>query len=211
MAWSDRARRPRFRGLYSNVDAEEAMPATTQRGTRVQETTMLASRCAWTILRADHARMRQLLGSITKLLQDRQWSRRGPAVARLRQLIESLRTFDQASHRPKGVALLEALRGRSADADGLLADLERVRESDDALLTRAIAKLDAVASGRQIDGDDCERLLVRYCESVLHHLDQEDTVLCAHSERLLTEQEWSHVVSEISSSLYPMTPGSPPS
>ena len=176
---------------------------------------MLASRCAWTILRGEHAQMRQLLGSITKLLQDKQWSRSGPAVARLRQLIESLQTFDQASHRPKGVAMLDALRGRSADADRLLADLERDRESDDALLAQAIAKLDAVAGGQEIDGAgagaDCARLLSLYCESVLHHLDQEDTVLCAHSERLLTEQEWSHVVSEISSSLYPMTLEPPPS
>lgn len=172
---------------------------------------MLASRCAWTILRGEHAQMRQLLGSITKLLQDKQWSRSGPAVARLRQLIETLQSFDQASHRPKGVAMLDALRGRSADADRLLADLERDRESDDALLTQAIAKLDAVAGGQKIDGGDCARLLALYCEGVLHHLHQEDTVLCAHSERLLTEQEWSHVVSEISSSLYPMTPESPPS
>lgn len=172
---------------------------------------MLASRCAWTILRAEHAQMRQLLDSITLLLRDKQWSRGRPAAARLRQLIESLQSFDQASHRPKGIALVQALRGRSADADRLLAELERDRESDDALLTRAIAMLDAAAAGQQIDGGDCERLLAQYCESVLHHLDQEDTVLCAHSERLLTEQEWSRVVSEISASLYPMTPEPPPS
>jgi hemerythrin-like domain-containing protein len=78
-------------------------------------------------------------------------------------------------------------------------------------LTQVIANLDAVAGGQQIDAGDCKRLLTLYCESVLHHLHQEDTVLCAHSERLLTEQEWSHVVSEISSSLYPMTPEPPPS
>ena len=172
---------------------------------------MLASHCAWTILRAEHAQMRQLLASIAKLLEDKQWSRREPTVARLRQLIESLKSFDQASHRPKGIALVQALRGRSPDADRLLAELERDRASDDALLTRVIAMLGAVADGREIDPGDCERLLARYCESVLHHLDQEDTVLCAHSERLLTEQEWSHVVSEISSSLYPVTPEPPTS
>ncbi len=168
---------------------------------------MLASRCAWTILRADHAQMRRLLDSIAEELRDPQWSRRGPAVVRLRQLIESLQSFDQASHRPKGIALVEALRGRSADADRLLADLERDREVDDALLTRAIAALDAVARGTEGAAGDCEGILVRYRESVLHHLDQEDTALCAHSERLLTEQEWSRVVSEISSSLYPGNPG----
>ena len=172
---------------------------------------MLASRCAWAILRADHAQMRRLLGSITTLLQDRRWSRSAPAVARLRQLIGSLQSFDQVTHRPKGVALMEALRGRSADADRLLADLERERESDDALLAQAMVRLDAAAGGQQIDAADCERLLAQYATSVLHHLDEEDTALFAHSERLLTEQEWSLVVSEISSSLYPTTPEPPPS
>ena len=167
---------------------------------------MLASRCAWTILRAEHARMRELLASIDELMQDKRWSRRAPEVARLRQLIESLQSFDQTSHRPKGVALMQALRGRSPDADQLLADLERERDLDDALLSRAVATLDAVAGGNESAGSECERLLSRYRESVLHHLDQEDTVLCAHSERLLTEQEWSHVVSQISSSLYPPAP-----
>lgn len=170
---------------------------------------MLASRCAWTILRAEHDQMRQLLASIAELLQDKQWSRRGSEVARLRQLIESLQSFDQASHRPKGVALMQALRGRSPDADQLLADLERDRESDDALLSRALATLDTVAGGNEMAGRECETLLARYRESVLHHLEQEDTVLCAHSERLLTEQEWSHVVSQISSSLYPPSPEPP--
>ena len=167
---------------------------------------MLASRCAWAVLRAEHARIRQRLGSIGKELQDGQWSRRAAAVLRLRQLIESLQSFDQGSHRPKGIALVEALRGRSLEADRLLTDLECNRESDDALLTQAIARLDAVAGGNESAGGDCERLLTLYCERVLHHLDQEDTVLCAHSERLLTEQEWSLVASEISSSLYPPTP-----
>jgi hemerythrin-like domain-containing protein len=172
---------------------------------------MLASRCAWAILKADHAQMRQLLGSITKLLHDKQWSRSEAAVARLRHLIKTLQSFDQVSHRPKGIALMEALRGRSADADRLLADLERGRESDDALLTRVMVTLDAAADGPEIDAGACERLLALYRKSVLHHLDEEDTVLFAHSRRLLTEQEWSRVVSEISSSLYPTTPEPPPS
>ncbi len=169
---------------------------------------MLASRCAWTILRAEHARMRELLASIADVMRDKQWSRRGSEVARLRQLIESLQSFDQASHRPKGIALMQALRGRSPDADQLLADLERDRDSDDASLSRAIATLDAVAAGSESAGSECETLLAQYRDSVLHHLEQEDTVLCAHSERLLTEQEWSLVVSQISSSLYPAKPES---
>ena len=171
---------------------------------------MLASRCAWAILRADHARMRELLASIAELMRDLRRdngrSRRTPEVARLRQLIESLQSFDQESHRPKGIALMQALRGRSPDADRLLEDLEHERDSGDASLSRAVALLDVMAGGNESAGSECETLLAHYRERVLHHLEQEDTVLCAHSERLLTEQEWSHVVSQISSSLYPPAP-----
>ena len=42
------------------------------------------------------------------------WTKAGPALRQLRQLIESLQSFDHASHRPKGIVLLEVLRGRSA-------------------------------------------------------------------------------------------------
>jgi hypothetical protein len=38
---------------------------------------------------------------------------------------------------------------------------------------------------------------------MLRQLDQEDTLLRAHAERLLTDDEWSRVVSAISSALYP--------
>jgi len=163
---------------------------------------MLAARCAWTILRAEHAQMRQILASIAEALRIVHWSKPGPALTRLRQLVESLQSFDLESHRPKGIALMEALRGRSPEADRLLTVLEQERERDDALLVQALGMLDAVAGGNESAGVDCAAILTRYRERVLRHLDQEDTLLCAHTEQLLTEEEWSLVVSAISSALY---------
>jgi hemerythrin-like domain-containing protein len=169
---------------------------------------MLAAECAWTILRADHAELRRLLGSIADEASAGQWRSAGPALEQLRELIESLQSFDHASHRPKGIALLAALRGRSADADRLLAEMERERERDDALLAQAIARLDAVAHGDELASVDCAALLEQHRERVLLHLDQEDTLLCAQTERLLTNEEWAHVVSAISTALYPPAAGS---
>ena len=178
---------------------------------------MLASRCAWTILRAEHAQIRQYLASIAEALQAVHWSEPGPAaVTRLRQRVESLQSFDLAAHRPKGIALMEALRGRSPDADRLLAVLEQDREHDDGLLMQALGMLDAVADGNESAAVECAAILARHRERVLLHLHQEDTLLCAHTERLLSEEEWSRVVSAISSVLYPAEPepgsgtGSPP-
>ena len=157
---------------------------------------MLAAECAWTILRADHAKLRWHLGSIADAASAGQW-------AQLRPLIESLQRFDHVSHRPKGVALLEALRGRSPDADRLLEQMEQERERDDALLSQALVKLDAAADGDERASVDCAALLAQHRERVLRHLDQEDTLLCAQTEQLLTNEEWARVVSAISDTLYP--------
>jgi hemerythrin-like domain-containing protein len=164
---------------------------------------MLAAECAWAILRADHAELRRHLGAIADAAGAGVWRDAEPAMGRVKQLIESLQSFDHASHRPKGVALLKALRGRSPDADRLLAEMEQERDADDALLNQAIARLDAAAQGEARAGVECAALLARHRERVLHHLDDEETLLCAQTERLLTEEEWARVVSSISTKLYP--------
>ncbi|HSW08800.1 hemerythrin domain-containing protein [Aquabacterium sp.] len=164
---------------------------------------MLAAECAWAILRADHAKLRYLIGSIADEASGGQWRDAGPGLAQLRQLIESLQSFDHASHRPKGSALLSALRGRSPDADRLLAEMEQEREGDDALLNQAMARLEAVEKGDARASAECAVLLAQHRERVLHHLDLEDTLLCAQTERLLTHEEWAHVVSAISTAIYP--------
>jgi len=99
---------------------------------------MLAAECAWTILRAEHARIRRLLASVDAALKADDWRRPGHALGRLRDAVQRLRAFDDKTHRPKGVALLAILRGRSAEADDLLEQLERQRERCDDLLSRAM-------------------------------------------------------------------------
>ena len=155
------------------------------------------------ILRTEHAQIRELLDAIDKALDAVQWSRPEPEVTQLRQLIGELRSFDVASHRPKGVALVEALRGRSPEADRLIDALEHDREQDDVSLSRALSLLnDAARASDAQAGAECAAVLKRYREGVLYHLEREDTALCAHSEDLLTEEEWARVVSSISSELY---------
>lgn len=164
---------------------------------------MLAARSAWAVLCKEHAQIRQLLDSIAESVHGGQWRQPGAALARLRERVEALKTFDQAQHRPKGVALMGSLKGRSPQADRLVAALEEERQHDDDLLERALAKLNAVAVGEQSVFSDIEALLTQHRERVLHHLEQEETLLCEQSEQLLTADEWSHVVSSISSALYP--------
>ncbi|CAN7676827.1 hypothetical protein LJR084_005462 [Variovorax sp. LjRoot84] len=68
---------------------------------------MLAAECAWIILRAEHTRIRELLALVDGTLKTGDWTRPGPQAASLVELIERLQAFDETTHRPKGVVLLE--------------------------------------------------------------------------------------------------------
>jgi hemerythrin-like domain-containing protein len=162
---------------------------------------MLAAECAWTVLRAEHARMRELLSLLERELKSGELKRSGSAAVRIVRLIERLQDFDEATHRPKGVALIGVLRGRSAEADDLLARLERQRERCDELLSQAKAKLERAQSGDALAATAVENLLAEHRRLLLDHLDKEDTLLHSHTALLLTREEWAAVVSSISKAM----------
>lgn len=160
---------------------------------------MLAVESAWRVFRAEHNRLRQLLVSIHETLQSDLWKRPGSRLSSLRQLLLSLQAFDAATHRPKGVVLLSTLRGRSPEADDLLDQLGLMREQCDRLLSQALACLDAVERGDERAAADCARLLAQHRSLMVEQLDREDGLLHSHTAQLLTSEEWSSVVSSISS------------
>ncbi len=162
---------------------------------------MLAAECAWTVLRAEHARMRELLSLLERELMCGDWKRSGSAAMRIVRLIERLQAFDEATHRPKGVALIGVLRGRSAQADDLLDGLERQRERCDELLSQAKARLEQAQSGDALAATAVENLLAEHRRLLLDHLDKEDTALHSQTALLLTREEWAAVVSSMSKAM----------
>ncbi|VTU19385.1 hemerythrin domain-containing protein [Variovorax sp. RA8] len=164
---------------------------------------MLAAECAWTVLRAEHARMRELLGLLARALKCDDWKRDGPAASSIVRLIERLQAFDEATHRPKGVVLVQILRGRSEEADDLLDRLERQRERCDALLSLAKAKVAQARAGNAVAAAAVEDLLEEHRRLMLDHLDQEDTLLHSQTAQLLTPEEWAAVASSISDVIGP--------
>ncbi|WP_280151361.1 hemerythrin domain-containing protein [Piscinibacter sp. XHJ-5] len=159
---------------------------------------MLAAESAWRVLRAEHSRMRELLTSIDSAMHHGRW-RAGPQLAALRELVHRLRSFEASTHKPKGVVLLATLRGRSPEADMLLDELERETRRCDELLSGALGLLDDAERGDADAAAQCAALLAEHREMMLAHLDKEDTLLRSQTARLLTAEEWSSVVSSISS------------
>jgi hemerythrin-like domain-containing protein len=159
---------------------------------------MLAAQAAWAILESEHAYMRRLLAAIESLLQGEGWFSPGQAHCRLRELILELESFDEASHRPKGSSMLQALSGRSSSADGALSVLSLDRARNDDMLRTAKATLDRLVEGDPRSRTDCLAQLTRYREGLLDQMAREETILRSHAQQLLTEEEWSRVVSDIS-------------
>jgi hemerythrin-like domain-containing protein len=163
---------------------------------------MLAAKTAWAILESEHGHMRRLLAAMGEVLDEGAWRRPGAAQTRLAHLIDALQVFDRTTHRPKGVVMMQAMSGRSTPADLHLEKMQQERERDDAMLSSARQILEAVAGGDDGACGDCFALLMRYREGMLLQMAQEETLLRAHAERLLTAEEWSRVVSDISATLY---------
>lgn len=162
---------------------------------------MLAAECAWIILRAEHTRIRALLAQVARALKAGDWTRRGPAAASLVELIEQLQAFEEATHRPKGVVLLEILRGRSPEADQLLDELALESEQCDGLLWQA-KRLLMPAGSAEADAADTALALLEEHQQLMHaHLDREDTLLHSHTALLLTGEEWAAVVSSMSAAI----------
>jgi hemerythrin-like domain-containing protein len=162
---------------------------------------MLAAECAWIILRAEHTRIRELLALVDGMLKAGDWARPGPQAAALVELIERLQAFEEATHRPKGVVLLEILRGRSAEADQLLDELELESKHCDGLLSQAKAMLRPAESGETVAIGAVEKLLEEHRLLMLAHLDREDTLLHSQTAQLLTGDEWAAVVSSMSAAM----------
>lgn len=161
---------------------------------------VLASESAWRILMAEHARLREFLVAIDRATASRAWCRPGAELAGLKQLLQALRAFDDATHRPKGVTLLEVLRSRCpGPADRAMLQAHEQQQAEcSRLLEGAIALLEEVGGGREEAAQECLDRLWRHRALLRQHLVQEDTALRALALKVLTADDWSAVASSIS-------------
>lgn len=160
---------------------------------------MLAAASAWRILAAEHARLRVLVDTIAGIIEGGGWQQPGPRLERLRALIREFQEFEAGAHRPKGVVLLGSMRGRSAQADQLLDALDDESRRCEQLLAQALELLARPERGGGLDAPAVASLLRQHRDWMVRHLDLEDTVLRSYTAQLLTPEEWSAVVSSMSS------------
>ena len=160
---------------------------------------MLASGSAWRILEAEHDQLRRLLDAIQRNLDDGKGKRSGLDLGALRAQIQEFQDFETRTHRPKGVVLLESVRGRSADADRLLDEIEGESRTCEQLLSQAVVLIENGLAGGASDQGEIESLLRQHRDLMVQQLDQEATALRSYTTQFLTSQEWARVASSISS------------
>lgn len=163
---------------------------------------MLASGSAWRVLDAEHDQLRLLLDAIVRNLDGATGKQPGLDLGALRALVQAFQDFETRTHRPKGVVLLESVRGRSADADRLLDEIEGESRTCEQLLSQAVALIEQGLAGGKADEGEIDALLRQHRDLMVQQLEQEDTALRSYTTQLLTSQEWSQVASSISSEVH---------
>jgi hypothetical protein len=161
---------------------------------------MLAAQSAQAVLSAEHEQIREFLVQVDEVVQSGAGAFGEQARALLR-LVERLQAFDEGIHRPKGVMLLLALRGRSTESDDLLLRLATMRERGDDLLSQVRTKLGAAVAGDTRTAADVEALLEEHRALTLAQLETEDSFLHSQSAAHLTRDEWAAIASSISEAM----------
>lgn len=155
--------------------------------------------------------MRELALALQRDAQDGGWRSSTAALSALQRRLQELQQLDNDSHRPKGVALVAALRGKSAEVDALLETLESDQSRCDDWLAEAIALCEQVRAGREPAAAELQQTLGSHAQVLLEHLDREDTVLREISARCLAPEDWPAIVSSISKVLRASRPAAPTS
>lgn len=165
----------------------------------------MPSTMASTVLKAEHSVLRQTIATTNALLRAGQWRQRGPALRRLRELLEFDEEFLRCSHRPKCALLAEALRGRSAELDGMFASLRQEQLDDAASYLAVVRATLAVEIGEPHADEMLQTLLEQRHERALQRLEWEGTVLLPNACGALTSAEWRRITGAFEGVLYPST------
>mgnify|MGYP003584242601 CR=1 FL=1 len=161
---------------------------------------MLAAESAWAVLRAEHGRIRELLNQADDVVSAPGIALGAKAQA-LAEVVERLREFDEAIHRPKGALLLTMLQGRASETDQLLSHLATTRQRCDDLLEEVFFMLKSAEAGIPQSAERVPGLLAEHRALTLEQLEVEDTLLHSQSARHLTREEWAAIASSISDTL----------
>jgi len=165
---------------------------------------MLAAESVCAVLTTEHSVIRQTLHTLDDLLQCGLWRQPGPALKRVRTLMEFIEAFDRSCHRPKEYDhLLPALSGRNGTLDRLMSALDQAHTRGDDRLDQAFMLLAELERGDESRAEDFALALRRHHATVLQRLQTEEASLLPIARDLLGREEWSGIASAMAAVPYP--------
>jgi hemerythrin-like domain-containing protein len=159
---------------------------------------MLSAHVVCATLNAEHAMVRRALASLDDLLCEVNWRNSLAVRERIGGMLQFLANFEATCHGPKAQELRDMMRGRSPQADRLIADMEQLRLRVDQHLLQATQRLDEMVSGNVSQADRFVEALERYRSEMLHHLQLEENSLQPLAKDLLDDDEWARIASDVS-------------
>ncbi|HZE92040.1 MAG TPA: hypothetical protein VE029_10110 [Rhizobacter sp.] len=159
---------------------------------------MLSAHCVCATLNAEHAVIRQTIASLDELLRGAAWCQSSTEREHVAGLMRFLQQFDDSFHTPNERRLAVALKGRSVEADRLMNDLAADGERDTAMLSRALQLLPRLDADNAVLMDSFAGVFRQHRSDVLRRIQTEERSLQEMAKRLLSEDEWAQIASEMS-------------
>lgn len=163
---------------------------------------MLAARTVCAMLCAEHSLIRQTWSSLALLaetLRRKDLVHPVQEALHVRHLLGFLHSFHFRFHHEKERHhVLARVEGRSLEADRLVQRLDRLHRHERALWAESTALVNALEAGCVSVAARLAQTLRRHREIALRALRCEETELFPLARRLLDEDTWSRVVSDVS-------------
>jgi len=145
------------------------------------------------IIRSEHRSLSAVLHTLQVLARSARERRVAPDFALLRLIVDYLDSFHQRFHHPKEVGhLFKALRGRTGEAQGTLARLEREHAESDARLAVLRGAIDAAQSGA-CGLDELASVVEAYADFQWRHMRTEEDLIMPLAERELSSEDWQRI------------------
>ena len=162
------------------------------------------------VIRAEHDALRKVLDSLVQRLVEHQRSGAPLDFAAMRAMLFYLGEYpERLHHREESNLLFPRLRSRSPGSPEVLDRLEREHAQSRTLLLEVEHELLAFEMVGAPRSANFERVLRRYADFYLEHMDTEETAVLPLAEKVLTEHDWAELDAVFSLNHDPLT-GHPP-
>lgn len=158
------------------------------------------------IIHNEHGNLASIIRGMQYFVREIDQGKQGPDLKVFRAMLFYIDQFPDRVHHPKeDQYLFAALRGRNAELDETIADLEQQHETGEQLVRR----LNQALARYEFEGASAfpgfRDLILEYAGFYFGHMRLEEEIILPAAEKLLTESDWKSINTAFSSNCDPLT------